>query len=56
MFFRAPKNLPPFDLLANLRAALLRLESDPQPTLSMDNLRRILIQRISVLESEAKKD
>jgi len=54
MFFRAPKDLPPFDLLANLRAALLRLESDPNPTQSMENLRRILIQRISILESEVK--
>ncbi|HUN86456.1 MAG TPA: hypothetical protein VMU48_18900, partial [Terracidiphilus sp.] len=56
MFFRAPKDLPPFDLLANLRAALLRLESDPNPTQSMENLRRILIQRISILESEVKNN
>jgi hypothetical protein len=53
-FFRAPTNRPPRDLLATLRETLRKLEADPDPTTpAKDNLKRILLQRITTLESEA---
>lgn len=57
MFFRAPKsNLPPYDLLANLKDALRKLESDALAnTPNIDNLKRILRDRIALLETEASK-
>ena len=57
MPFWVQKDHPQYDLLTNLRDALHRIESDPDAnTPSTDNLKRILRDRIAVLESEAKKN